>query len=1022
MNISTALFQDITAFLTPLPCFYDENSRRAFLLQAGLEEILEQVHFAGTPQTFIPLLLEFLKQYGNIGEQPALCRLLDSATEFVGADKRAQLAEFCERIQAERHAEQQADAEKYSHATPAQQAELERKMALEREAERQRSERAQQSQQRSIGIKPNVEKLFVDRETYLTQLTGAIADDAARLILIVGQGGMGKTALAAKFCDDLEKAGYKIPLLGGAIHQPTPALTPSPESGEGRGGVTIRAIVYISRAELQTFTIDHVLRKLAQSLDAEAAKRVAPILSDPRAGATVKTEALLDVLRDGLTLLVLDNFETLLTDGAICNPGIAAFLETACATQHGLNIIITSRYDVPLAAFESVRRLHLNTGLRLPDAVGLLRRLGKTVESVCAAPDAELEQLANAVFCVPMALKSLVGFLRSRPRVTVPHLLRDDGRFAEFKRHDVTAGMRKLIAEQYSLLNEHERLALQALAVFNAPVAPVAAQSLFPGLDADAVLETLAYRLFLAQHNRVTDEFDLHPSVREYAYEQISRQNRSAKAELLHSRAADFYAQMKKPEAEWKRLADVQPHLEEIAQRVAAGEYDRAAEVLDEIDFDYLQLWGYYHIVIALREQLRGKLTDNGLIQDNDGNLGLTYHQTGRVCEAIPLYEHALEISRSDGDKQGEGKRLNHLGAAYSDLGETRQAIDYYTQALAIAREIGDRHGEGNYLGNLGTAYSDLGETRQAIDYYTQALAIDREIGDRRGEGADLGNLGNAYLNLGETRQAIDFYTRALAIRREIGDRHGEGADLGNLGSAYLNVGETRQAIDYYTQALAIAREIGDRHGEGNYIGNLGNAYLNLGETRQAIDFHTQALTIHREIRNRHGEAYDLGNLGTAYLDRCVQEVTLIYFPQAIECHQQALEIHQQIQSSTYIPEEYKRLGIAVFFDGKNGEAASYFQHCLTACDAALANAQLYEVLYYRAFALLALQAVASVSPPADAPLATYQQALAVCSAAGVVNEQIHELERWQQICARVGLAAPLAADALALLREKIAN
>ena len=401
MTISTTLFQEMAGFLTPLPCFQNEAARRAFLLNAGLEEILPQIECAGTPQTFVPALLDFLKQYGNFGEQPALCRLLDGAAKLVGDDKKARFAEFCARVQAERRAAQQADYEKYSRATPAQQADLERKMALEREAECQRSERAQQCQQRSIGVKPNVEKLFVDREVYLAQLTSAVADEATRLILIVGQGGMGKTALAAKFCDDLEKAGYYLsqsasvhgePVeprqhsvrgelveprqhsvrgelveprqhsvrgelveprqnsVHGELVEPCPPFDKLRANGvlvldswEERGGVSIRAIIYISRAELQTFTIDHVLRKLAQSLDAEANGRVAPILGDPRADATVKTEALLDALRGGLTLLVLDNFETLLDNGAIRNPDIAAFLETACATQHGLNIIITCR-------------------------------------------------------------------------------------------------------------------------------------------------------------------------------------------------------------------------------------------------------------------------------------------------------------------------------------------------------------------------------------------------------------------------------------------------------------------------------------------------------------------------------------------------------------------------------------------------------------------------------------------------------------------------------------------------------
>ena len=1004
MTISTTLFQEMAAYLTPLPCFGDENARRAFLLNAGLEEILTQVNCAGTPQTFVPLLLELLAQYGNFGEQPALCRLLDGVATLYGDDKKARFAEFCERIQAEQRAEQQANYAKYSRATPAQQADFDRKMALEREAERQRSERAQQSQQRSIGVKPNVEKLFVDREVYLAELTRAVADDAARLILIVGQGGMGKTALAAKFCDDLEKAGYRLdPSLtpspnlgegrGGVI------VTPSPDSGEGRGGVSIRAIIYISRAELQTFTIDHVLRKLVQSLDAEANGRVAPILGDPRADATVKTEALLDALRDGLTLLVLDNFETLLDNGAIRNPDIAAFLETACATQHGLNIIITSRYDVPLAAFESVRHIHLNTGLRLPDAVGLLRRLGKTVESVCAAPDGELEQLAKAVHCVPMALKSLVGFLRSRPRVTVPHLLRDASRFAEFKRHDVAAGLRKLIAEQYSLLTGDQQLALQALAVFNAPVAPVAAQSLFPGLDADAALETLAYQLFLAQHNRVADEFDLHPSVREYAYEQLNPapgpsptgrgdttplpvgEGKGGGVARLHAKAADFYAQMKKPEAEWKRLPDVQPHLDEIGQRIAAGECDRAAEVLNEIDFDYLQKWGYSQIVMILREQLRGKLTDSKQIQFNDGLLSMTYRLTGRVGEAILLSEHAFAIARSNGDRKGESRWLGNLGITYNYLGETRQAIDYSTQALAIAREISDRHGEGVWLGNLGEAYYHLGETRQAIDYSTQALAIHREVGDRRGEAEVIANLGLAYTDLAEIEQAIEYYLQAIAIAQDIGDKNLEGILLGCLGDNDYRKKDFEHAIEYFEQALTFSQETGDKAREGDWLDYLGTIHLEKG------------LQIHNEA-----------------------DVNL-----AKELCQKALVIARDVGDVKKICSRLGTLGMISVLSAEAAQAAAYFQECLTGCDAALANAQLYEVLYCRAFTLLALPSVAPDSQPADAPLAAYQQALAVCAAAGVVKEAIHELERWQQICARRGLAAPLAPDALALLRGALA-
>ncbi|MCP4375624.1 MAG: tetratricopeptide repeat protein [bacterium] len=563
--------------------------------------------------------------------------------------------------------------------------------------------------------------------------------------------------------------------------------------------------------------------------------------------------------------------------------------------------------------------------------------------------------------------------------------------FEDFRQHDVASGLLKLIAQQYAMLPQQARRALQALAVYNVPVPAVAAQYVFADLD-EEVLDSLTDDYFLAQYNAQTGQFEMHPLVQEYAYQQIpaafpqslppepvekpsleeqhefpssegvgvgipseegqgvgtkgtdlqeapkptpTPSQEGNLADLppkdrpipdvradLHERAAKFYAELKKPKKEWQSLTDLQPHLHEIEQRISAGQYDRAARVLNQIDFRYLQLWGHSRIVIRLREQLRGRLKEEYLIRANSGNLGLTYWQTGRVKEASPLYEEALASARKEQDRQGEGAWLGNLGLAYADLGEPRRAIDSYTQALDIAREIGDRRGEGNRLGNLGLTYADLGEPRRAIDFYTQALDIAREIGDRRGEGSDLGKLGNAYLNLGEPRRAIDFYTQALDIVREIGDRRGEGIHLGNLGLAYLDLGEPRRAIDSYTQALDIAREIGDRRGEGNRLGNLGIVYANLGEPRRAIDYYTQALDIAREIGDRRGEGSRLGNLGLAYANLGEPH-------QAIDSYTQALDIAREIRDRRGEGSRLGNLGLAYANLGEPHQAIDSYTQAL---------------------------------------------------------------------------------------------
>ncbi len=247
------------------------------------------------------------------------------------------------------------------------------------------------------------------------------------------------------------------------------------------------------------------------------------------------------------------------------------------------------------------------------------------------------------------------------------------------------------------------------------------------------------------------------------------------------------------------------------------------------------------------------------------GNLGNAYSRLGQVEQAIEYFHQALAIDRDIKDPQGEGNALGNLGIAYAELGQVEQAIEYFRQALAIDREIKDRIGEGNALGNLGEAYYWLGHVEQAIEYSQQALALRRKIKDRGGESQDLTNLGVAYESLGKVKEAMEYYQQALAIERKIKDRRGEGNSLGNLGSAYAALGQIEKAIEYLEEALAIAREIEDRRGEGNALGNLGNSYLSWGQVEQAIKYHEQALAIAREIKDRRGEGLNLLNLGLAH-------------------------------------------------------------------------------------------------------------------------------------------------------------
>ncbi|MDP1624380.1 MAG: tetratricopeptide repeat protein, partial [bacterium] len=361
---------------------------------------------------------------------------------------------------------------------------------------------------------------------------------------------------------------------------------------------------------------------------------------------------------------------------------------------------------------------------------------------------------------------------------------------------------------------------MQALAVYNRPVSPAAIDYLLqphlPSIDSALVLNRLVNMHFA---RREAGRYYLHPADKEYAFSIIPegekrKEERIDSDELrftqyaLLDRAADYFAQIRKPRAEWKKLDDLAAQLAEFDLRCAAGDYDTAGYILADIDFDYLQVWGHYHLLISYNESLQGKLTNAFLKKHSLTELGLAYRDIGDSQKCIQCHNKVLEIAKEEKDRAYESISLGNLGAAYQYLGDIHKAIKFYEQALVIAREIGEKKTAGNQLGNLGAAYNYLGETRKSIEFYEQALMTRREIDDHIGEGVDLSNLGEQYFKLGEYDKSNDFYRSALQNARETGNKYGESKRLNGLASVYLEKGDLQNAIKHAQESIQIGQEM----------------------------------------------------------------------------------------------------------------------------------------------------------------------------------------------------------------------
>lgn len=808
-------------------------------------------------------------------------------------------------------------------------AEMESLRARRDQADRERRE--MRERQRVVNLRPLDVTHFKDRLREIQALCDHLADASVRLVSVVGRGGMGKTALVSKVLADLER-GVK----------PSEGLEPSE-------GWQVDGILYLS-ARSTGLGLERIYADVGRMLGEPAASRLAARWADRDTPLAAKVEYLLEAMRDGLYLILLDNLEDALTEeGDITEEGLRLFIERCLTQPDGVRLIATSREEarLPVAGLHRARRIFLREGLPDEDAVALLRDLDpQGTLGLRDAPEDDLRRAAQLTGGIPRALEILAGILHRDPAASLPQLLADERLFSE----EVEA---QLVAEGYRRLGEDERRIIEALAVFDRPVDETAIAYLlypwFPGLEVRTGLRRLVSGYFVSA-SRITGEYSLHPLDREYAYHQLPEDEEpdAYNQRNLELRAADFYAGLRKPESEWKTIDDLAPQLAEFEHRVRAGDYDGACRVLEPIG-SYLYLWGYYTRLIELREKLLGRLADLGL----------------------------------------QAVNLRYLGATHRTLGHFEQAIRYYEQSLAVACEIGDHQVEGRTLGGLGLIYRASGQVEQAIKSYEKALTIAREIGDRQMAGIQLGHMGTAYFLLGQVERAVRLYEEALTIARECGDRRREGGRLDSLGNAHRALGQVEQAINFYEEALAIAREIGDHRGEGNRLENLGNIHLILGQVEKAIKLYEEALAIAREIDHRYAESYRLLLLSKARL--ATKE-----FAEARQLCTESLNLNvpRNIHQAMLV------LGI-VFLYQRDQAARETFAEAAARCQAMLdKTAGLYEPRYTLAAALVG-QAVcdprwaeegerAGLLAPA---LDEYRQALENCAAPGVVRDALRDLE-----------------------------
>jgi tetratricopeptide (TPR) repeat protein len=647
---------------------------------------------------------------------------------------------------------------------------------------------------------------FTGRSEEIRELMEAVGTVGVTISGVIGMGGVGKTALALKFAEQLTPrypdAQFYLDLKGVSKEPLTPKA----------------AMEYVIRA---------------YQPDAKLPENEAEL------GGFYRS-----VLHEKKALLLMDNAR----DARQVEPLIPP---PSCM------LVVTSRQHFALPGL-APKNLD---ALSPPDARALLIRIAPRLAQEKKDYASDLARLCGYL---PLALRSVASALAARINVSPAEYVEKLTDARERLKLTATDASLQL---SYDPLTAELQKQFRALAIFPDSFDAAGAAAVWetePHVAEEILGELLVYSLL--EFNSASARYRLHDLVRAFAGARLDGEERIP-AQLRHARhykdvlaaAEGLYLQGGESLKKGLALFDMEWGNIQAGQAWAAAHAteDQAAARLCS------QYPGFGIHCLSLRlhprddiKWLEAGLTAACQLRDRYaeglhlGNMGTAYFSLGEYRRAIEFHEQALQIAREIGDRRGEGNALGNLGNAHNFLGDYRRAIEYCEQNLKIARETGTLSDGGKSLGNLGIAYKNLGDYRRALEFHEQHLQIARKIGDRNDEGNALGNLGNAYRFLGDYRRAVDYYEQTLEIAREIGDRRCEGSTMGNLGNVYDSLGEYRRAIEFYEQHRQIAREVGDRNGEGNALWNLSLAFDKLGDRAKAIANAEAALEIYEQIEH----------------------------------------------------------------------------------------------------------------------------------------------------------------------------
>lgn len=259
----------------------------------------------------------------------------------------------------------------------------------------------------------------------------------------------------------------------------------------------------------------------------------------------------------------------------------------------------------------------------------------------------------------------------------------------------------------------------------------------------------------------------------------------------------------------------------------------------------------------------------------------LAYHEDDFDTTAKEL-EASAAIFQEHDDRWGLAFCKMYLGFVSSRQNQEDE-LSLITESVALFRQTGDRWGLAQALNPLGTAYLRRGDFQAARKALDECLTLFQELEDHWGMALATRSMGRYHYRRGEFDEAARLLNESLALLYQVGDRMTMSGVLNMLGEVTQSLHQYDRATGYFAESLAFSREAGTLDNVALALGNLGAQAYRSGDIEQAKTHIQESLQLYQKLGRDDGIAGDLlslaalarlhGNLGEAALleDRAKQ-------------------------------------------------------------------------------------------------------------------------------------------------------